>query len=128
MRMPIVSALPTVSMVFEKPKQKQLKNYINNFVSLFLCGYINGYSIQFTLMALTINGKIALIRKDIQVQRWWYDTINHAQRISLVWGTSIRRLYEVCPSMYHIVRPLDVLFQSTAAVLIEDLSGRPKVA
>ena len=27
--------------------------------------------------------------------------------------------------MYHIVRPLDVLFQSAAAVLIEDLSGRP---
>ena len=27
--------------------------------------------------------------------------------------------------MYHIVRPLDVLFQSTAAVLIGDLSGRP---
>ena len=28
-------------------------------------------------------------------------------------------------SMYHIVRPLDFLFQSTAAVSIEDLSGRP---
>ena len=27
--------------------------------------------------------------------------------------------------MYHIVRPLHVIFQSTAAVLIEDLSGRP---
>ena len=27
--------------------------------------------------------------------------------------------------MYHTVRPLDVFCQSTAAVLIEDLSGRP---
>ena len=27
--------------------------------------------------------------------------------------------------MYHIGRPLDVLFQPTAAVLIKDLSGRP---
>ena len=27
--------------------------------------------------------------------------------------------------MYHIVRLMDVLFQSTAAGLIEDLSGRP---
>ena len=28
-------------------------------------------------------------------------------------------------SMYHIVRSLDVLFRSIAAVLIEDLAGRP---
>ena len=61
--MPIVSALPTVSMMFEKPKQKQLKNYINNFVSLFLCGYINGYSIQFTLMALINKWKNRLDQK-----------------------------------------------------------------
>ena len=27
--------------------------------------------------------------------------------------------------MYHIGRLLDVIFQSTAAVLIEDVSGRP---
>ena len=47
-----VSVLPTVSKVFGKLMQKQLNNYIKEFLLRFLCGGRKGYSTQFALMTL----------------------------------------------------------------------------
>ena len=41
-----VSVLPTVSKIFEQWMQKQLSEYINQFLPLFLCGYRKGFSTQ----------------------------------------------------------------------------------
>ena len=44
-----VSVLPTVSKIFERLMQKQVTYYINQFLSPFLCGYRNGFSVQTAL-------------------------------------------------------------------------------
>ena len=47
-----VSALPTVSKIFEQLMQKQISEYINQFLSPFLCGYRKGFSTQTALVWL----------------------------------------------------------------------------
>ena len=42
-----VSVLPNISKAFEK----QISGYINNYLSLYLCGYRKGFSSQQALMA-----------------------------------------------------------------------------
>ena len=44
-----VSALPTVSKIFERIMQKQIIDYINQYISPLLCGYRKGFSIQTVL-------------------------------------------------------------------------------
>ena len=40
-----VSILPTVSKIFERIMQKRISDYIEKFISPFLCGYRKGYTI-----------------------------------------------------------------------------------
>ena len=40
-----VSVLPTVSKIFERLMHNQIKNYIDAYLSPFLCGYRKGYFI-----------------------------------------------------------------------------------
>ena len=74
-----VSVLPTVSMVFEIPMQKQLNNYINKFLLPYFLGYIKEHSSQFALMTLIKKWKICLDRKRYTgaVLLIRFDTINH---------------------------------------------------
>ena len=44
-----VSVLPTVSKIFERIMQKQIIDYINQYISPLLCGYRKGFSIQTVL-------------------------------------------------------------------------------
>ena len=50
-----VSALPSLSKIFEKLLQYQLVNYIENHLSPHLCGYRKGYSSQQALISLIEN-------------------------------------------------------------------------
>ena len=47
-----VSALRTVSKMFERFMQKQLTNYISNLLLPQLCGYRKGLSTHYTLLTL----------------------------------------------------------------------------
>ena len=48
----LVSALPTVSKIFERIMQKQITDYIGKFLFPFLCGYRKGFSTQYALPSL----------------------------------------------------------------------------
>ena len=47
-----VSVLRIVSKIFERLMQKQISQYIIQFLSLFLCGYKKGFSTQTALVLL----------------------------------------------------------------------------
>ena len=51
-----VSVLPVVSKVFEKIMHDQISQYINSFLTPYLCGYKKGFSTQQAL--LLRNGKL----------------------------------------------------------------------
>ena len=42
-----VSALPSVSNIFERIIQKQFSNYVDEFLSPYLCGYRQGFNTQY---------------------------------------------------------------------------------
>ena len=77
-----VSVLPTVSKVFERILQSQMKEYIENFLSPYLCGYRKGFSTQTALLsliekwrkALDAKGFAGAILMDLSKA---FDTINH---------------------------------------------------
>ena len=47
-----VSVLPVVSKVFEKVMDDQISQYINSFLTPYLCGYRKGFSTQQALLSL----------------------------------------------------------------------------
>ena len=47
-----VSVLPVVSKVFEKIMHDQISQYINSFLTPYLCGYRKGFSTQQELLSL----------------------------------------------------------------------------
>ena len=57
------SALPSVSKVFERIAQKQLLQYIETFLSPYMCGYRKGFSAQIALISLLEKWKTALDEK-----------------------------------------------------------------
>ena len=77
-----VSVLPSVSKVFERLLQKQILEYINKYLSPFLCGYRKGFSAQTALISLIENWKCQLdeggfggaVLMDLSKA---FDTINH---------------------------------------------------
>ena len=52
-----VSVLPSTSKVFEKLMQKQISDYVRNYLFPYLCGYRKGFSSQQALMSLVGNWK-----------------------------------------------------------------------
>ena len=61
-----VSVLPTVSKIFKRLMQKQ-REYIDQFLSPFLCDYRKGFSTQTALVWLIENRNVILIRTVLQV-------------------------------------------------------------
>ena len=55
-----VSILPTISKIYERLIQNQLLEYIDKFLSPFMCGYRKGYSAQYALVALLEKWKTTL--------------------------------------------------------------------
>ena len=77
-----VSVLQTISKVYEKLLQKQIKNYTENILYPYLCGCSKGYSIQHALMCLTEKWKKILDKKGfcgavLMDLSKIFDTINH---------------------------------------------------
>ena len=76
-----VSVLPAFSKVFERIMHKQFSEYINQFLSSYLCGYRKGFSIQQTLVSLIEkwkaildkNGYAGVVLTDLSKA---FDTIN----------------------------------------------------
>ena len=58
-----VRVLPILSKAFEKIMQKQVINYINTFLSPYLCGYRKGCSTQYALLSLLEKWKKTLDSK-----------------------------------------------------------------
>ena len=57
------SVLPSISKVFEKLMPKQIKYYLSNYLSPFLCAYRNNFSSQQALLSLIENWKKVLDHK-----------------------------------------------------------------
>ena len=77
-----ISVLPSVSKFFERLMQKQVNNFIERYLSLYLCGYRKGYNSQYALLAMIEKWKMSLdtnglaggILMDLSKA---FDTINH---------------------------------------------------
>ena len=77
-----VSVLPAVSKIYERVIKNQLSEHFEQFLSPAMCGYRNGYSAQFALVALIENFKETLDKggyagamlMDLSKA---FDTINH---------------------------------------------------
>ena len=54
-----VSVLPVVSKIFERIMQKQTNDFVEKFLSPYLCGYRNGYS-QYVLLSMIEKWKMSL--------------------------------------------------------------------
>ena len=77
-----VSILPVVSKIFERIMQKQMKSFVDECLSPYLCGYRKGYSAQYALIAMIEKWKKALDNKGISGAILMdlskaFDTINH---------------------------------------------------
>ena len=77
-----VSVLPTASKVFERLMQEQIIDYIDKFLSPFLCGYRKGFSTQTALINMIEKFKLFLDRKGfagaiLMDLSKAFDTINH---------------------------------------------------
>ena len=82
-----VSLLPVVSKIFERIMQKQMKPFIENHLSPYLCGYRKGYFAQYALVAmiekwkkcldLMVKGKYGKIGAVFMDLSKAFDTINH---------------------------------------------------
>ena len=78
-----VSLLPVVSKIFEKLMQKQMKSFVENFLSPSLCGYRKGYNTQYALLAMiekwkkNLDGKGGFAGAILMDLSKAFDTINH---------------------------------------------------
>ena len=86
-----VSVLPSVSKVFERIMQKQLLQYIETFLSPYMCGYRKGFSAQIALISLLEKWKTALDEKKyagavLMDLSKAFDTINHELMIAKLYA------------------------------------------
>ena len=58
-----ISILPVVSKIFERILAKQINNYIDQFLSKYLCGFRKGYNPQHTLLVMIETMKICVDKK-----------------------------------------------------------------
>ena len=78
-----VSLLPVVSKIFERLMLKQMKPFIETFLSKWLCGYRKGYNAQYALTAMVERLKKCLDEKGgiygaiLMDLSKAFDTINH---------------------------------------------------
>ena len=78
-----VSLLPVVSKLFERLMQKQMKVFVEKFLSSSLCGYRKGYNAQYALIAMIeklkkcLDGKGGYTGAILMDLSKAFDTINH---------------------------------------------------
>ena len=78
-----VSLLPVVSKLFERIMQKQMKAFIETFLSKYLCGYRKGFNSQYALLAMIekwkkcLDGKVGFAGAILMDLSKAFDTINH---------------------------------------------------
>ena len=77
-----VSVLPTLCKVFEKIMLKQVINYVNTFLSPYLCGLRKGFRIRYALLSLIEKQKKTIGNKDLAGGVLMdlskvFDTLNH---------------------------------------------------
>ena len=58
-----VSILPVVSKIFERIMQKQMRVYVEKFLSDYLCGYRKGFNAQYALTSMIEKWKQSLDNK-----------------------------------------------------------------
>ena len=86
-----VSVLPSVSKIFERIIQKQFSNFVDQFLSPYLCGYRKGYNTQYALLSLIEKWKKELDNKGcaaailIDLSKA-FDTINHELLIAKLYA------------------------------------------
>lgn len=86
-----VSVLPVVSKIFERIMQKQTNDFVENFLSPYLCGYRKGYNCQYALLTMIEKWKMSLDNKGFS---WGilmdlskaFDTINHQLLIAKLYA------------------------------------------
>ena len=86
-----VSVLPSVSKSFERIIQKQFANYVDEFLSPYLCEYRKGFNTQYTLLSLVEKwekeldnkGYVGAILMDLSKA---FDTINHKLLIAKLYA------------------------------------------
>ena len=91
-----ISVLPVMSKVFERILQKQITEYIDKFMSPYLCGFRKGFSTQHALLALIENWKTSLDRKGyagsiLMDLSKAFDTLNHDLPFSQVTCLRVRQ-------------------------------------
>ena len=77
-----ISGLPSDSKIFERIIQRQIGQYMETFLSKYLCGYRKGYSVQHALIALLETLRISLDNKGfggaiLMDLSKAFDTLNH---------------------------------------------------
>ena len=54
-----ISGLPTISKVFERVLQKQMRTFVEPHLSNYLCGYRKGYNCQYALLSMIEKWKMS---------------------------------------------------------------------
>ena len=86
-----VSVLTSVSKIFERIIQKQFSNYVDEFLSPYLCGYRKGFNTQYALLSLIEKWKKGLDNKGyagaiLMDLSKAFDTINHELLIAKLYA------------------------------------------
>ena len=126
-----VSVLPTVSKVFERLMQKQISNYIDQFLSSNLCGYRKGYSTQSALTSLLEKWKSILDNKGyagavLMDLSKAFDTINHELLLAKLSAYGFSKQALVLVSNYLSNRLQHVKINSSFSTWSELLQGVPQ--
>ena len=91
-----VSVLPSVSKIFERIIQKQFSNFVDQFLSPYLCGYRKGYNTQYALLSLIEKWKKELDNKGYTVAVLMdlskaFDTINNELLITKLYASGFSK-------------------------------------
>ena len=84
-----ISLLPATAKIFEKLMQKQIGEYMNKYLSSFLCVYRKGYNAQHALLSLLEKWRISLDNKGysgaiLMDLSKAFDTLNHDLLIAML--------------------------------------------
>ena len=71
--------MPTVSKMFERELYNQISSFMENYFSLYLCGFRKGYSTQNCLLSMIENWRKSLDKRAILTDlSKAFDSLNHS--------------------------------------------------